>query len=416
MTYNFTKRTLIKGAITTGLTTGIMFIANSSAFAQDTGLSFIDDVEINFFNRTRYESVDQEGFDNNAAAFTTKNRLSLTSGKQTGLQAGIEGEAITRIGGNFNDTLNGNSMYPVVADPNEVELNQAWVSLDGVNGFVFKIGRQRINYDSQRFVGGVAWRQNEQTYDALRVTNTAIENLKIDYSYIIQVNRIFGDDHPVGKFDGDSHLFNVNYTVSEMLKLTTYAYLLDLENALANSSATYGVNLGGKAKISNKLSMTYLAEYALQKDYKDNPLDYNVSYYNANVGISNGAINAAVGYEVLGGNGQKGFATPLATLHKFNGFADAFLSTPVNGLKDLNATVSYTWKDIGMMKSLKLQAWYHDYNSNSGPSTSYGNETDIQLAATFDKGFSAGAKFAHFKGDGFTSDRDKIWIWAQFAY
>jgi hypothetical protein len=30
------------------------------------------------------------------------------------------------------------------------------------------LGRQRINLDDQRFVGSVGWRQNEQTFDAVR--------------------------------------------------------------------------------------------------------------------------------------------------------------------------------------------------------------------------------------------------------
>ena len=34
------------------------------------------------------------------------------------------------------------------------------------------------------------------------------------------------------------------------------------------------------------------------------------------------------------GNGVKGFTTPLATLHKFQGWADKFLATPVNGIED----------------------------------------------------------------------------------
>ena len=31
---------------------------------------------------------------------------------------------------------------------------------------------------------------------------------------------------------------------------------------------------------------------------------------------------------------EKGFTTPLATLHKFQGFADKFLTTPANGIRD----------------------------------------------------------------------------------
>ena len=51
-------------------------------------------------------------------------------------------------------------------------------------------GRQRIVHGSQRFVGGVAWRQNEQTYDALRL-QPKLADWTIDYAYVWNVNRIF---------------------------------------------------------------------------------------------------------------------------------------------------------------------------------------------------------------------------------
>jgi hypothetical protein len=43
----------------------------------------------------------------------------------------------------------------------------------------------------------------------------------------------------------------------------------------------------------------------------------------------------------------KGFTTPLATLHKFQGWADKFLTTPVNGLADLYVNAGYTRKGVG---------------------------------------------------------------------
>ena len=53
-------------------------------------------------------------------------------------------------------------------------------------------GRQRITLDDHRFIGNVGWRQNEQTFDSVRVTTNLIPDLKLDYSYIWEVQRIFG--------------------------------------------------------------------------------------------------------------------------------------------------------------------------------------------------------------------------------
>ena len=41
------------------------------------------------------------------------------------------------------------------------------------------------------------------------------------------------------------------------------------------------------------------------------------------------------GYEVLGADNGVGFATPLATGHKFQGWADKFLTTPGDGIEDV---------------------------------------------------------------------------------
>lgn len=394
-----------------------LILLNGNVSAQETGLKLIDDGKLNFSNRTRYERVDQDGFANNANALTMRNRITLTSGNQSGFQFSVEGEAITHINDdmNFNDTFNGNAAYPIVADPEEVEINQLWASFDGVEGTVVKVGRQRINLDGQRFVGGVGWRQNEQTFDAARVTNKSFDGLVLDYTYVNQVNRIFGDDSPIGQFDGDTHLLNVSYESLPIGKIVTYAYLLDFENAVAASSKTFGVSLTGKLAMSNSYSITYSAEYARQQEYKLNRANFDLDYFNFSAGVASGPAMIAVGYERLDGDGRRGFSTPLATLHKFNGFADVFLGTPAAGLEDINVTASYSWKDVGFAKSIKVQAWYHDFSSSNGPSISYGEEFDFSVTAAFEQGISAGFKFADYRSDGFSVDRNKMWFWIGFA-
>ena len=57
--------------------------------------------------------------------------------------------------------------YPVVADPENYDLNRLQLTNSSLPGTVITLGRQRILLDDQRFVGNVGWRQNEQTFDAL---------------------------------------------------------------------------------------------------------------------------------------------------------------------------------------------------------------------------------------------------------
>jgi hypothetical protein len=113
------------------------------------------------------------------------------------------------------------------------------------------LGRQRIIYDDARFVGNVGWRQNEQTYDGLR-SQIDGESIDIDLAYITQVNRIFGPDSPVGRFNGDILLANVSKSFG-FGKLTGFAYGLELDEAAALSTNTIGVRLNGSRPASIRL-------------------------------------------------------------------------------------------------------------------------------------------------------------------
>src|SRR3546814_5565634 len=67
--------------------------------------------------------------------------------------------------------------------PENIELNRIQLQYMGIAGTVLTVGRQRINLDDQRFVGSVGWRDNEQTFDVVRIENSSIRNLKIDLTY-----------------------------------------------------------------------------------------------------------------------------------------------------------------------------------------------------------------------------------------
>ena len=118
--------------------------------------------------RYRYEQVDQQGFDVDAYASTLRTRLNYTTAEWQGLTAMLEAANVVVLGqySLFNSTTNGATSRPVVADPEYTEINQAWLQYK-LGEFTGIGGRQVINLDNQRFVGNVAWRQNDQTYDAV---------------------------------------------------------------------------------------------------------------------------------------------------------------------------------------------------------------------------------------------------------
>ena len=375
--------------------------------------------------RYRFENVDQNNDLRDANAQTLRTRAGFQSGQWYGLSGLLEVDNVSRIGDDaYNSTRNGQKEYAVVADPDGTEVNQALLRYDHKLGSAV-LGRQRINLDNQRFIGSVAWRQNEQTFDGALTQLKPLDGLTLSYAYLDQVNTVFGPDN--GRYDnltnpanidGHSHLINAQYVFMPQLTATAYSYLLDLDNiAVAPtaaegtlSSQTSGLRLNGVVA-----GVSYALEYAQQKDYGDNPLELDSEYYLAELGYTLKGVQLKAGYEVLGGDnggGNRAFQTPLATKHAFQGWADQFLTTPADGIED--AYVGVTAPLLGGT----LQAWYHDFSTEQG-SDEYGNEIDLSYAHPIPgvKGLVGLLKYATYDSDdkARTVDTDKVWLQLQYS-
>ena len=395
-----------------------------TARASDDVDDLLVDGKFTFDVRARYEHVDQEGFAKDASAPTVRARVGFVTGKVANFQGLIEGEAIVHLSDHFNDTENGQTAFPKVVDPAGMELNRLQLEYTGIPQTVVTLGRQRINLDNQRFIGASGWRQNEQTFDALRVTNTSIDGLALTYIYVNQVNTIYGNESPLGDFQGPVHLFNAAYDLPPVGKIVGYAYLLDLNGqttAAAQSTATFGLRVTGKKDVGDGLSLGYEAEYAHQNDYADNPNNISLDYWHGDLSLARSGLSALVGVESLEGSGVTnvaGFSTPLATLHKFQGYADAFLVTPKNGIVDVYGKVGYEMKfdqPVGPITGFTAAAWYHGFDSERG-SQSLGEEFDLEAVARLGEHFSLGTKYANYDGDGGVQGREKIWLYVDANY
>lgn len=371
--------------------------------------------------RYRYEMVDQDGFTEDARASTIRTNIGFKTGSFKGFKGLGEVQIVENIGANdFNDTVNGNTAYPVVADPDVAEINRFWLEYQGIPDTHIKLGRQFINLDNQRFVGTVGWRQNDQTFDAVRLTNKTIDGLELDYNYVQNVNRIFGDDANLGDLSSKVHLARASYKFTDWLNATAYGYWMDFDRAAALSNKTYGARLTGKTKITDDWTFSYEAEVAAQSEHGANTTDYSETYYHIAPSIKGHGLALKAGYEELGGNGTNGFITPLATLHKFNGWADAFLNTPASGLEDFYFSAAYKVSGTSTpLDGLNFKAVYHDYDSHTGGSD-LGDELNLALSKSFalsgaDEGYpfdkvNVALKYADYDGDGGVASREKIWL------
>jgi len=382
------------------------------AIAAETVTKPADEGKILFDARWRMESVDDDAFIQNALANTLRLRLGYRTPSRSGWSAVIELEHTSHLfGEDFNSTANYQTSYPVVVDPDNTELNQAYVQYAPSDATKFMLGRQRVIYDNQRFFGNVGWRQNEQTFDAFNFEHRFDNGFNLRYSYLDRVQRIYGDDHPnenLARWQLNAHLLSLNHKLGPGV-LTGYAHFIDNQTLPLSSHQNIGIRY--VAKHDNKDGIGWLAsgEYAKQNDYADGGNGIDADYLLLEGGIVWRANTFKAGYEKLGGNGSVGFATPFATLHAFNGWADRFLTTPVNGLEDSYLGWNRKWGKVS------ANITWHDFQSDR-MNIHYGQEWDASLAWAFAPKWNAMLKYADYHADDIGFDVQKTWLSFEYIY
>ncbi len=379
-----------------------------------------------FDARVRYETVDQTSLQEDADAETLRLRLGFETGKTWNTALLAEGEIVSHIGGSYRDDTSRprNLGYPVIGDPQSEEINRLQLVNTSLPGTTVTLGRQRIALDDQRFVGNGAWRQNEQTFDAVRILNKPLPALTLDATYLNQVNRSFGRDSLQGRYHGEGVLANAAYQ-SSFGKFTGFGYLLDFDpirvlpaalDPVRMSCETYGARFAGERPLS-KFKLGYAASFAQQSDYGANPTSFDLDYHSLELSAVYHQYTVTAGREVKEGNGTVGFATPLATLHRFNGWADKFLATPVNGIDDRYFSLGYLTKGVGMFDTLSATVVYRDLQSER-LSIDLGNEVDLLVQAKHQR-FVASLKYARYaanEGETPTLYQDTSKFWVQLEY
>ena len=370
--------------------------------------------------RARYEFADVGNLQT-ANAYTVRTRLGYTTDFFEGFRASAQLEANLALDNDSYNAagLNGQPGRAIVADPEDGEANQFWIEYDlaaagdGGPDASVRLGRQRIVLDDARFVGNVGWRQLEQTFDAVGFTAQPAENLELYYGYVWGVNRIFGDSAD-RDFQSNSHLINARISDTPLGALTGFGYLLDFDDAAALSSQTYGLRLAGEAPLDDAFSLGYTASAAYQQDYGDNPTDYEAPYFLLELkALHQDGGFVGLGYEELGSDdGVASFQTPLATGHKFNGFADAFLLTPAAGLRDYYVVAGS--KLPAPFKGV-FSVFYHQFTA-ADTSQDLGWELDLVASHKFTPNLTGLVKYAFFDGDGGLNDVERFWAQLELSF
>ncbi|WP_091737738.1 alginate export family protein [Phenylobacterium immobile] len=358
--------------------------------------------------RLRYEGVDQANFPRDAQALTLRTTLGWETTSWRGVTGLVEVEDVRALVGRYavnapgatTPPLNGagKARFPVVNDPQGTELNRLQVTWTAGPPLTATLGRQRIAFDDQRFIGAVAWRQDEQTFDAARA-DIAFGPLKATYAYLDRVNRVLGEARD---WRSDSHLVTAALPISPHLRVQAFVYALEFENAAANSSLTRGLKASGQAGIA-RLSLAYEMTYARQRDWRNAPTRFDLDFWSGALSATNDIYTMRLGYEHLAGNGTRGFTMPLSTAHNFNGWADAFIQPLgankgfADGLEDLNLSLNVRPRlRLPHLSKIDLILRHHDFKAQQ-TGARLGREWDLQAQAAVTPHLTAAMKFADFR-------------------
>lgn len=309
--------------------------------------------------------------------------------------------------------------YAVVADPANVELNRLQIQYR-TKALGVTVGRQVINLDDQRWVGAVAWRQNEQTFDAAR-GELALGPVFADVTYAKSQRTLYGADAQ-GRTAYDGRFWFLGGGLRHgPFTVKGFAYLLDYDRAeqvpalaltLADTQ-TYGLRATAALPLAKGVKLALAASYARQRPWADNAAHFDADYVAGEADLSARGFTVTGGYEKLGSDNGIALQTPMATLHKFNGWADLFLTTPAAGLRNLYAGLARSFA-VKALPGLNAGVTWHDFHSDAG-NRPLGREWDASAGFKWRK-LGILAKFADYSARGFGSDTRKFWLEADYAF
>jgi hypothetical protein len=368
--------------------------------------------------RPRYEYVDQSGLDT-AEAYTLRTLAGWQTGSWRGLAATAELIDVGRGSDDYNDTLNGKTRYPAIADPDNTDINQLYVDYSALPHTRVRAGRQSIKLDNVRFIGNVEFRQVMQVFNGVTVENRSLPNTRLFAGYLGRVKTVNTRQH-----DTDTLLLNARLALTPEDALTAYGYFQDQHDAIGaaafqgtaprdTSNRILGLRADGAWRRTERWQLLYTLEYAQQRDFASGDARIDAAYMRIGAGAKWGDVYLRLDREVLQSNdGRYAFQTPLGTNHLFQGWADQFLLTPRQGLRDTFASAG---AKIG---KASIVAEYHSLESDVD-GIDFGDEFDLGVSWPLMQKLTGKFEYAGYRaGDAASGKVDvtKFWLTLSYSY
>ena len=407
--------------------TGLCGLVPTTAWAADAQTHTQSDqdsaIEWLFQTRTRYQTTQKDKLED-AESLTHRTQAGFKLPlAQSGLTLLAEWEnSITILGDDRNTSEDPKPQFATINDPEHSELNRLNLAYAATENLSFKLGRQYIAFDNNRFVASANWRQDRGSHDALRI-DVSNGPLQASYAYHWQINRPAGTNND---WRTDTHLFHASYEASDQFKLTGFTYLIDILDPLEGdrSNMTLGSRLTANHKVNDDFKLYVDAMIANQTDYGSSSLDYDLNFFAGSLTAKFGDFKALIGYDYIEGNGTNSIQTPFAALKSFTGAANVInagqRAAPPDGAKALTLGTGFThdFDAGGIVEGIDVSVYYLDFEAeNTG--IDLGSEWDASIKLDLTNNFSMELGYADYNsasGSSGLKDTSKTWFILSYKY
>jgi hypothetical protein len=350
-----------------------------------------------------------------ANALTNRTLLGFETGKLWGVGATLQFANVSALGEErYNDGLNGKTRLATVQDPGNTEVLQAYLSWNG-----FRLGRQVLKVDNQRFIGPGAWSQMPKAFNGLTYQGSlGTRWVELHAGHLVQLTTSLGQTRAL-KVD----FARFRFTPWSAVAITPFWFGVEETTRLYGATPDGSVqHLGVRADGSWK-GLLYDASVARQKAYKDSTRTADRDYLSLMAGYAFGKdFRVKATHEALEGAAkndpiQNAFTTPLASLHGFYGWSDRLGATPVTGIVD-----DYLAGE-GKVWVLNLEAQAHSFKPEKTDRgfSRYGTELDFSAAWPVTRNFELMVKVGDYRGDAaaaapYNKNLRRFWLMSTFRF